>query len=337
MYLSKRINGYYYIYYKDKYGKHQGISTKSKLKSDALEFLTNFKSELKKKEHQKVIPILLDAFRKEFLKHSEAIHSPKTTKTFITTFRYLQEFLGNISLAEIKEKDIKAYIDNRITSASVYQARKDLINLSSCFNWSISEGYILTNPCKNVPKVKVPQKMPVFFSRKEFNKLLEVIDNQDLKDLITFAVNTGCRQMELLTAEWNQVNFEQSLLILDNHNHVTKSKKIRSIPLNKTAVEVLLRRKELNSYNQNIFIHKGRALIPKRVQNNFRIYIKVAGLNPKLNFHSLRHTFASWLVQMGVSIYEVSKLLGHSNIKTTEIYSHLRTEDLMKSVNLLNN
>ena len=139
MYLSKRINGYYYIYYKDKNGKHQGISTKSKLKSDALEFLTNFKSELKKKEHQKVVSRLIDAFRKEYLKHSEAIHSPKTTKTFITTFRYLQEFLGNISLEEIREKDIKAYIDNRITSASVHQARKDLINLSSCFNWAISE------------------------------------------------------------------------------------------------------------------------------------------------------------------------------------------------------
>jgi len=337
MYLSKRINGYYYIYYKDKYGKHQGISTKSKLKSDALKFLTNFKSELKKKEHQKVVPMHLDVFSKEFLKHSEAIHSPKTTKTFITTFRYLQEYLGNISLVEIKEKDIKTYIDNRITSASVHQARKDLINLSSCFNWSISEGYILSNPCKNVSKVRVPQKMPVFFSREDFNKLISMIDNQDLKDLIIFAVNTGCRQMELLTAEWNQVDFERSLLILDNRNHITKSKKIRSIPLNKTAYEILNQRRINAVGNQNIFIHKGRELIPKRVQNNFRKYIKESGLNPKLNFHLLRHTFASWLVQKGVSIYEVSKLLGHSDIKTTEIYSHLRAEDLMKSVNLLNN
>ncbi len=107
--------------------------------------------------------------------------------------------------------------------------------------------------------------------------------------------------------------------------------------MNKTAAEVLLRCKEFNSYNQKIFIHKGRELIPKRVQNNFRKYIKEAGLNHKLNFHSLSHTFASWLVQSGVSIYEVSKLLGHSDIKVTEIYSHLRTEDLRNSVNLLNN
>ncbi len=65
--------------------------------------------------------------------------------------------------------------------------------------------------------------------------------------------------------------------------------------------------------------------------------MRKTSLNSKLNLHSLRHTFASWLVQRGVSIYEVSKLLGHSDIIVTEIYSHLRAEDLRESVNLLNN
>lgn len=65
--------------------------------------------------------------------------------------------------------------------------------------------------------------------------------------------------------------------------------------------------------------------------------MRKTSLNFKLNLHSLRHTFASWLVQRGVSIYEVSKLLGHSDIKITEIYSHLRAEDLRTSVNQLSN
>ena len=56
----------------------------------------------------------------------------------------------------------------------------------------------------------------------------------------------------------------------------------------------------------------------------------------KFDFYSLRHTFASGLVQHGVSIYQVSKLLGHADIKTTEIYAHLRAEDLRESVEMLN-
>ncbi len=138
---------------------------------------------------------------------------------------------------------------------------------------------------------------------------------------------------------FNHFTFTITIVVLSfsqqlNH-HITKSKKIRSIPLNKTAIEVLLRRKEFNSYNQKIFIHKGRELIPKRVQNNFRKYIKDASLNPKFNFHSLHHTFASWLVQKGLSIYKVSKLLGHADLKTTQIYAHLRSDDLRNSVERL--
>jgi integrase len=333
MFIYKRKTGYYYVYYSDDKGIRQAITTKTKLKSEAVKFLTNFKDEIKKKKEQKVIPINLTEFTEKYLEHSKAIHTIQTRNTFVTTFRFLNKYLSNALLENIKEKDIKAYIDNRITSASVYQARKDLINLSSCFNWAISEGYILINPCKNITKVKVPQKLPVFFSKEEFDQLLNAIDNQDMKDLITFAVNTGCRQMELLTAEWNQVDFDRNLLILDNRNHITKSKKIRSVPLNKTAVEVLLRRKINQFVNQKIFIHKGRELIPKRVQNNFRNFIIKSGLNPKLNFHSLRHTFASWLVQKNVSIYQVSILLGHSDIKTTQIYSHLSNNSLEEAVN----
>ena len=70
---------------------------------------------------------------------------------------------------------------------------------------------------------------------------------------------------------------------------------------------------------------------------NFKKYVLKANINPKLKFHSLRHTSASWLVQRGVSIYEVSKLLGHSDIKVTEIYSDLRAEDLREAVEKLNN
>ena len=71
------------------------------------------------------------------------------------------------------------------------------------------------------------------------------------------------------------------------------------------------------------------------ISHKIKKIIKQAGINQQLNFHSLRHTFASWLVQAGVSIYEVSKLLGHSNIRTTEIYAHLEIGNLHEAVKKL--
>lgn len=335
MYLSKRANGYYYIYYLDEHGKHQGISTKTSIKSEALKFLTNFRSKVKEKQNLPIPKIAFSQLKDEFLIHSKAIHTEKTTKTFITTFKFFEEKVGNVFLSSIEEKSIKQYIDYRITSASVFQARKDLINLSSCFNWAISEGYILTNPCSQVNKVRVPQKMPLFYSEDEFKKLLDSIDNQDIKDIVIFAVNTGCRQMELLTIEWNQIDLNRKILLLDNQNHITKSKKIRSIPLDRNAIDVVSRRRLFNNSSQKVFTLNGKEMTAKQIQTKSRYYIKLAGLNTKLNFHSLRHTFASWLVQRGVTIYEVSKLLGHSDLKVTQIYAHLKPDNLESAVNKL--
>jgi len=163
-----------------------------------------------------------------------------------------------------------------------------------------------------------------------------MVEHQDLKDLFRFAVNTGLRQMELLNLEWRQINFKDKYLILDNSSHITKSKKIRTIPLNVVALQILTER-ERSKRGDLVFTLDDKRITQSFISHKFKKIVKKSGLNPKLNFHSLRHTFASWLVQKGVNIFEVSKLLGHSDIRVTEIYSHLRAEDLLNSVNRLNN
>jgi site-specific recombinase XerD len=93
----------------------------------------------------------------------------------------------------------------------------------------------------------------------------------------------------------------------------------------------------MKSNSNIVFTYQGKPIKQDFISKKFKKYVIKANLNPNLNFHSLRHTFASWLVQRGVSIYEVSKLLGHSDIKVTKIYSHLSAEDLRASVEKLNN
>lgn len=142
------------------------------------------------------------------------------------------------------------------------------------------------------------------------------------------------RQGELINLKWQSILFDQGLIVLDNSYFLNKSRKIRTIPMNQIVTRILIQRKRANE-SSNVFTYKGEAIKQDFIIHKFKKFIRKAGLNDALNFHSLRHTYASWLVQKGASIYQVSKLLGHADVKTTQIYAHLATKDLSKVVNLL--
>jgi site-specific recombinase XerD len=333
MFLSKNPKGIYYLYYKQANGKRTCVSTRSKRKPDALKFLTEFRINKEDEEQRKYISITLEKFRWEYLKYSESFHTYKTTLTYKTTFNMLLKYLGDIQLIDLTHKKIEEYIQFQIRTNSIHSGRKDLINIKASLNWAVQNNYLLENPSKSIKRIIPPQKLPLYYTREDFQKLLDVIDKEDVKDLVIFAVNTGLRQSELLNLQFRQVNFNNRTIILDNQTHITKSKRIRSVPLNETAFNIIQKRN--NGREQNVFTIRESGIKQDWIVHNFKKYVLKAKVNPKLHFHSLRHTFASWLVQKGISIYEVSKLLGHADIKTTEIYAHLRSDDLRNAVRVL--
>ena len=326
MFLFKRSNGIYYLVYDDG-GKEKRISTGKKFKQEALAFLRNFNDELRQRQEQETVPISLKEFTDQFLKYSEGIHTVKTRKAFMVTFGMLERHFGNVRITEITTQELERFFTKRIKEASVYAARRDYINLSSAFNKAVRDKQLKENPCHGIGKIRIPEKLPLFLTPEEFHVLLTTIDKADIRDLVEFAGNTGLRQMELLTLEWNQVNLADGIVILDNRVHLTKSKRVRTVPLNKKAQEILTRRKEI-AETEFVFTLNHKPITQDSITKIFKRYVVRAKLNPKLSFHSLRHTFASWLVQRGVSIYQVSKLLGHSSVNVTAIYSHLQPDDL---------
>ena len=335
MYLSKRSNGIYYVFYPQSNGKLTCISTKERIKSEALKFLSNFQREVKARKESKAFPIPMRQFFNEFLKYSESVHSPKHTESLKATFSKFIHHTGNPLLSELKKENFIQYKETRLKEVSEYTVKRDIANLSSLFNWGISKGYLRQNLVQGIKKPKLPEKQPLFFDEISFEILLQNINSKDLSDLVLFAVNSGLRQGELIRLEWSQINIKDRFLILDNRNSLTKSKKVRTVPLNLKALQILTER-GTNRKGSKVFLLNGDVINPDKLSRLFKKYIIKAGLNPQLKFHSLRHTFASWLVQKGVSIFEVSKLLGHSDIRVTEIYSHLRADDLLNSVNKLN-
>lgn len=336
MFLFKHKNGKYYVIYSLENGKRKTVSTGTPYKGEAHKFLSQLKNKLEYEKSQVVTPIKIKEFAFHYLRQREPYFTYKTIKTYQTTFKLLEKYFGNIELSDLTKNKMEEYFHFRVKDSSIYAARRDMINTSAAFNYAVNNKFLLENPCKGIKRFKLPEKQPLFYSMEDFHKLVDAIEDQDLKDLVIFAANTGMRQMELITLEWRQINFIENYLTLDNQVVVTKSKRIRTIPLNKACIEILKRRYENSNFDyQNVFTLFNAPIDQHWLSKNFKANIIRAGLNRKLNFHSLRHSHASWLVQAGVSIYVVSKLLGHADIKTTEIYAHLRRDDLRNAVNYL--
>jgi integrase len=334
MFLCKHKNGFYYLYYSDMNGIRRKLSTKAKMKSEANKFLSNFRDELKLRETRKLVPISVSRFMLEILKHSESVHSPKTTSNYGTTFRAFLKHFGDVQLGSIMKVDIQNYIEKRIRETSIYAGRKDLAYLSASFRYAADRKYVNENVCQGIRTPKIPEKMPLFFSKEEFDVLLTVIDDGDMADIVVFGVNTGCRQGEVVGLRWSQVDIVRRQIILDNRAYMTKSKRIRTIPINKFVAELLIRRKNA-AEGEFVFTLEGKPVRPDRMNKLFKKYVVKAKLNPALHFHCLRHTFASWLVMRGVSLYQVQRLLGHQTASVTTVYSHLTSDNLAAMVEKL--
>lgn len=335
MILSKRKNGIYYIYFLQQNGKRTCATTHTRIKAEALKFVTNFEKELEERKRNKLLPVSLSDFKKEYLVHSQTIHTKNTTKVIGVSFKFFESYFGKITLPELNKSNLTDYFQNRISTASIYQARVDRINLSSAFSYAVDKKYLASNPIKEIKPFKIPEKQPLFLSEAEFQILLNATPDKDLRDLFTVAINTGLRQAEILTLTWQQINFRQNMIMLDNQQHISKSKKSASVPLNLKALQILTDR-ELHKTSEFVFTYKNKPIQPDFISHQFKKIVRSARLNDSFSFHTLRHTFASWLVQRNVPIQQVQQLLRHADLKTSLIYAHLRNDNLSASVNLLN-
>jgi site-specific recombinase XerD len=145
---------------------------------------------------------------------------------------------------------------------------------------------------------------------------------------------------ELLNMRWGWIDFKQNIITVKHSNSfTTKSKKERIIPIHSIIDEVLLSRyttlPKFNEDNYVFFRYPGIKLNEDFVSKNFKKVVRLVGLSDDIHFHTLRHSFASNLVQSGSTLYIVKELLGHQDFQTAQIYSHLQKENLSRAVNLL--
>jgi site-specific recombinase XerD len=337
MYLFKR-HGYFHIeYFDESENRTRRISTRKKRKDEALKFLSEFKERLSDSHRPQFIS--LHSFAESYSVYVKNRYSTNYFLIVKLSLKALTDFTGEVALKDVEIRLLEKFFDT-VSARSKHTASLYHRTLATAFNKAIEWNYLSENPLKKIKLPKIPRNFPLFMSETEFHQILEHTAKPDMKDTFTLAFHTGLRLSELLNLEWKAVNLAEGIIKVSNtETFTTKSKKERIVPLNQTALDMLRKRqpKVFSLEQRNYVFHKHPGLRYERnfVSKQFKKAVRAAGLNEGLHFHSLRHSTASNMVRRGVPIAVVKEVLGHSDISTTMIYSHVRREDLANAVRML--
>lgn len=341
MFLTKDSKSPFYqlVYFVD--GKRTKISTKTTDRFKAEVFKATFNPDQKAKQgpQPKQVSPLLSNFIKEYKTYVTNTYSEKYLKKAVTpSFNQLTKYIPDISLDNITTKNLDDFISS-VYSKSKFAASLYHRTLKAAFNKAVIWNYIQENPFSKIKTPKVTKSFPVYLSEAELIQIINKTEDQLLKNIFTTAFYTGMRLNEILNMKWHWIDLNQNIITVKNSDDFkTKSKRERIIPIHPKVKSILLSYYPLgNQPKNNLIFYRKKCvkLNAEFISKQFKKNVRAAGLNENIHFHKLRNSFASNLVQRGVNLYVVKELLGHENIKTTQVYSHLAQNSLSKAVLLL--
>jgi integrase len=239
---------------------------------------------------------------------------------------------GSKYLDQVTKADVITLLaDHRKTHAPA-SCNRLLILVRYLFNLALKweTAGLKANPTKGFPLMPENNKQERYLSIDEARVMygyLQSSPNKMLEYIIPMLLLTGCRKRECLDARWEDFDFERSLWRI----HTTKLGKARHVPLNEGAIALLQRVPRFEGCGF-VFPNPKTKLPYASIFSAWDSVRTKAGLKD-VKLHSLRHSFASYLVNGGRSLYEVQHLLGHTQIKTTARYSHLSQNTLLAASN----
>ena len=324
----KRGNGIYYTAYREK-GRSRWISLGTRDFEKAREIFASLASHLDRPRRMN-----LCGFMQRIEQYSQANLSIGTGSLYTRAFKHLVESLGKLPLRAITPLDIEQFKQERLLKASPVTVNINLRTLRAAFQLAVDWHLIDENPARKCKLLRVPAKDPCFLSLNEFIKLCSVVEDVGFRRLLLFAASTGMRRGELVNLCWEDLDFERrSIRIRNRNNFVVKGYRPRTIPMPADIFNVFSPLRKPTGY---VFLDtKGAPLNAHAVSRRFKRYVRKCGLSGELHFHSLRHSYASWMLMANVPISVVKELLGHSSVVVTEIYGHLSNEYLRESASRL--
>lgn len=236
-------------------------------------------------------------------------------RDIIELFEYLDKDVN-----EIKKQDIDKFIVYLNKKGNSVSSRSRKISaIKSFFNYLEDNEIISNNPAKKIKKPKLPKKQPKYLTVEEAYRLLDVIfDNRD-KAIVLLFLNTGLRLSELINIDITDI--KDDILIVEG-----KGNKERYIPLTTACINSINKYLEERPSTEEkaLFLsNRGKRINERTIQKMIKKYIRRAGLDENYSVHTLRHSWATIMLEQGASIRDIQEMLGHSNITTTQIYTHI--------------
>lgn len=179
----------------------------------------------------------------------------------------------------------------------------------------------------NIPRAKMPKKIPEVFTKEEVRNILGTIQNVKHKLILGLMYSSGLRVSEVTNVKIKDFDFQNKLLFVRN----AKGTKDRTTILSEKALGVLQKYTKLKNANDYVFTsERGEKLTERTVQKVFFEALKKSGIKKCASCHSLRHSFATHLLESGTDIRYIQELLGHSKLETTQIYTKVANNNLQK-------
>lgn len=236
-------------------------------------------------------------------------YSSKTIKSYVS---YINKYLE--SKKSIKQFLLENSNKSRSTIRSVY------------FALQIYHKIKKMDFKEDIPLAKQKSKLPIVLNKKEINNMIDNTININHKQVILFLYYTGARLQELLNMKITDIDYERNVI----HIKEGKGGKDRIVFLHEKL-------KLLNLNNQGyIFISsKNKKYSPKSIQEIVKKAASRANIKKKVTPHTLRHSFATHLLENGVDIRYIQNLLGHKNLKTSQIYTHVANKNIVNLRNMI--
>ncbi len=281
----------------------------------------------KLEENERIFSEMMERYQREY------VIRKASQESYCYYIKNLLPVFGHYTLVEITPKRIVEYKAKRygekVTPATI---NREMAIMKAAFNLAIKEWeWCRVNPVSKVSMEKERNLRGRWLSDEEEARLLAASPPW-LAEIITFALHTGMRLGEILSLTWEGVNlFRRTVMVFRSKNGER-----RTIPINQTVLELLVEKSKVRPLKTSyVFYSQAYTRIDHHnLGRAFRPAVKAAGIED-FRFHDLRHTFATRLVQAGVDIYKVQRLLGHKSLAMTQRYAHHYPESLRDGVEVL--